>query len=73
MVAPALTVTAAGTEATAELPLVSETAAPPLGAGALSVTVPLEAFPPTRVAGVSVKADRVAGVPTGTPLPVCTL
>jgi hypothetical protein len=68
-VAPALTVTDGGTVATAELALVRATTAPPLGAGALSATVPVEVFPPTRVAGVRVKEDKVAGAATGA-LPV---
>ena len=68
-VAPALTVADAGTVATAELLLVRATTAPPLGAGALSVTVPVEVLPPTTVAGLSLKEDKVAGAVTGA-LPV---
>jgi hypothetical protein len=59
LVAPAGTVTLAGTMTTAVLPLESETSAPPLGAGALRVTRPAEGDPPTTVAGVSVRAVRV--------------
>jgi len=44
---PPGTVTVAGTKATEGLPLDSDTTAPPLGAGPLSVTVPVEPLPPT--------------------------
>ena len=71
-VPPPLTVTLGGTLATAELLLVSETAAPPLGAGALKVTVPLELLPPATAVGLRVNADNEAGCVAG-PLPVCTL
>jgi hypothetical protein len=61
-VAPEGTVTAAGTCATFVLLLDRATEAPPAGAGPLSVTVPVELAPPTTVAGVRVKVDRVTGV-----------
>ena|SRR5713101_1572530 len=51
LVAFAATVTLAGTCAAAVLLLVSVTAAPPLGAGPLSVTVPCELVPPTTLLG----------------------
>ena len=58
-VAPAGTVTLGGTLA-AELLLVSATVAPPDGAGALNVTVPVEdCSPPTTLVGFSVKEARV--------------
>ena len=49
---PAWTNTDAGTCTTAGLLLVSVTVLPPLGAGPLSVTVPVEESPPTTVAGL---------------------
>ena len=51
-VAPAGTFTEAGTLVAAEL-VDSETAAPPLGAAALKVTLPVDALPPIRLAGLS--------------------
>ena len=71
-VVPALIVTLAGTLATPELPLVNETAAPPLGAAAVRVTVPLEVLPPVTDVGLSENEDKVAGAVAGA-LPVCTL
>ena len=41
--------------------LESATCAPPAGAAALSVTVPVEEFPPVTVVGFSVKEERVGG------------
>ena len=58
-VAPAGTVTLAGTVATAGLLLVSETTAPPVRAGALSVTLPVERDPPLTLVGFSVSEVRV--------------
>jgi hypothetical protein len=52
VVAFAATVTVAGTCAAAVLLLESVTTAPPMGAGALSVTVPLELLPPITDAGL---------------------
>ena len=48
-VAPAGTVTLAGTVATAVLLLASVTTIPPLGAGPLRVTVPWDVFPPVTL------------------------
>jgi hypothetical protein len=62
LVAPAATVTLAGTLTTAELSD-SVTIVPPAGAAALRVTVPLEELPPTTLVGFSDTADSVG--PTG--------
>src|SRR5437868_9458498 len=60
VVAPAATVTDAGTVAALRLLLVNATTAPPAGAAALSVTVPMLFAPPVTVAGFSVIEARVA-------------
>ena len=60
VVAPAATVTLAGTVAAAWL-LDSVTAAPPEGATPLNVTVPVEALPPTTLVGLSESAESVTG------------
>src|SRR5262245_34145768 len=61
LVAPAPTVTLAGTVAMAVLLLDSVTTAPPAGAALVSVTVPCEALPPVMLAGFNVRVDRLAG------------
>ena len=60
LLAPAATVTLAGTIAAAVLPLMRETAAPPLGAGPLCVTVPVDGDPPVTLIGLSAIAEGVA-------------
>jgi hypothetical protein len=64
VVAPAATVTDAGTWAAAVLELVSVTTAPPVGAGPESVTVPVEGLLPTTEVGLTLTPLRaaVAGV-----------
>src|SRR5215831_9762893 len=54
VVAPAATVTETGTVAALVLLLVNATTAPPAGAAALSVTVPVLFAPPVRLPGFSV-------------------
>ena len=60
LVAPAGTVTLAGTVAAAVLSLDSETCAPPAGAGPSSVAVPVELLPPVTVVGLSASEERPA-------------
>ena len=57
LVAPAAIVTSGGTLA-APLLLESATCAPPVGAGPLNVTVPVEEFPPATLAGFSESEER---------------
>ncbi len=59
LVAPAATVTLEGTVAAVVLLLESVTCAPPAGAGPLSVTVPVEEFPPVTLVGFSETEERV--------------
>ena len=59
---PAVTVTLAGTVATAVLLLDSVTLAPPAGAGPLRVTVPVEGLPPPTEIGFKVTELSVAVV-----------
>ena len=60
VVAPATTVTEAGTWAAAVFELVSATTAPPVGAGPLRVTVPVEDTPPSTVVGLRLTLLSVA-------------
>jgi hypothetical protein len=60
LVAPAATVTLAGTVAAAALLLVSVTTAPPAGAALVSVTVPCDAVPPVTLAGLTASDDNEA-------------
>src|SRR5206468_11104086 len=64
---PAAPVTLVGTVATAVLLLARVTTAPPVGAAALKVTVPVEVLPPATVAGLRFSEERVvAGVTVST-------
>jgi hypothetical protein len=64
LVWPADTVTLDGTVAADVLLLVRVTVAPPEGAAALRVTVPVELFPPLTLVGFKVSEERVT-LPTG--------
>ena len=61
VVAPAATVTLDGTVAAAVLLLESAIVAPPAGAAPLSVTVPVEEFPPVTLVGFTESAERETG------------
>ena len=61
LVAPAATVTLAGTPASAVLLLASATTAPPEGAALVSVTLPCEVPPPVTLLGFSARVFRLAG------------
>jgi len=63
VVAPAATITFAGTVEYVVLELRNATLAPPLGAGALRVTFPLVAAPPMTLAFVNVTAVSASAVP----------
>ena len=60
VVAPASTVTVAGTWAAAVLLEVKPITAPPTGAGLSSVTVPVEEVPPSTVAGLMLTEVKAA-------------
>lgn len=64
LVCPADTVTLDGTVATDVLLLVRVIVAPPEGAAALRVTVPVELFPPLTLVGFKVSEERVT-LPAG--------
>ena len=59
LVCPTATVTLAGTVATDVLPLEMDTLAPPEGAAALRVTVPVELLPPLMLVGLRVNEESV--------------
>ena len=62
VVAPAATVTLAGTRAAAVLLLVRVTTAPPAGAGPVKVTVPVDDVPPITEVGLRVTEVSAAAV-----------
>ena len=62
LVAPAATVTLAGTVA-APLLLESATTAPPVGAAAVNVAVPVEEAGPTTLVGFTVTEDKLGAAP----------
>ena len=61
VLAPATTRTLAGTVAAAVLLLERVTVAPPVGAGPVSVAVPVELLPPVTVVGFRVRVDNAGG------------
>ena len=61
LVPPAGTVTPEGTTAAGSL-LESVTCAPPAGAGAFSVTVPVEGLPPVTLVGLTVSDETIGGI-----------
>ena len=71
VVAPAATVTLTGTVAAAVLLLDSATTAPPAGAAALNVTVPVDAVPPVRLVGFTLTDTRVTGTGFTVSVAVC--
>jgi hypothetical protein len=62
VVAPAGTVTLAGTVATEVRLLESVTTIPPAGAGPVSVTVPIDGLPPRTLSGLRDKDDSVGAL-----------
>lgn len=60
LLAPCATVALPGTVAAAVLLLASATAKPPVGAAAVSATVPCDAFPPVTLVGLTDRDDRDA-------------
>jgi len=68
LLAPAATVTLAGTVAAVVLSLDRETAAPPLAAGPLRVSVPVEGDPPVTLIVFSAIEESVGDGEPGGPL-----
>src|SRR5437667_173306 len=64
LVAPTGMITLERTLAAPVLLLESATCAPPVGAGPLSVTVPVEDFPPVTLVGFSESEERVRDAET---------
>jgi len=69
LVAPAGTVTLAGTEV-APLSSESATCAPPAGAAAVSVTVPVAPVPPITLAGLTLSVETAGGSTVSVPVRV---
>jgi hypothetical protein len=61
VLAPAVTRTLAGTVAVPVLLLERVMVEPPVGAGPVSVTVPVDVLPPIIVVGLALRADKVGG------------
>jgi hypothetical protein len=62
LVAPAAMITLAGVRAAVVLLLESATCAPPVGAVPLSVTVPVDEFPPVTLAGFTASDESETAV-----------
>ena len=73
LLAPAGTVTLAGTAATPVLLLERETTAPPVGAAPLRLTVPVEDVPPVTLVGLSVNDERETAGAAGVTVSVADL
>ena len=70
-VLPAGTVTEVGTVATAVLLLCRETETPPVGAGPVRVTVPVEGLPPIKLVGLRLRIVRLRGAGVTVKVAVC--
>jgi hypothetical protein len=68
---PAGTVTEVGTVAAAGLLLCRETETPPVGAGPVSVTVPVEGLPPITLVGLRLRDVRLTGASVMVKVAVC--
>jgi hypothetical protein len=66
LVLPAGTATKAGTPAADGTPLLNDIAAPPLGAGPVSITVPWEMIPPRTLVGLIESEFKAGGVTVST-------
>src|SRR5262245_40758032 len=65
LVWPAATVTLTGTVAAAVFELASDTVAPPAGAAAVRVTVPVDGVPPVTLAGLTAMAESATAATGG--------